>query len=266
MSIIAGVLAASIAFSAVMVFAWWIQRITGNSGWIDVVWTAGVGLTAVFLALGTGSGAVTARQATVAGLAALWSLRLGTHLFVRAATADDDPRYRDLMEQWGAAASRKLFGFLQAQAAAGLVLAVAITIATRSPGPFPGPGDIAGLAMFAIGLIGSAAADLQLRRFKAKAENAGKICDRGLWRWSRHPNYFFEWLCWLSYPLIAIDPRGTYTWGYAALAAPVWMYWLLVHVSGIPPLETHLMRSRGAAFMVYRMRTSMFFPWPPKRG
>ncbi|MHB1205747.1 MAG: DUF1295 domain-containing protein [Rhodospirillaceae bacterium] len=264
MSIIAGVLIASIAFSALMAFAWWVQRTTGNSGWIDVVWTAGVGLTATFLALSVGSGAVTARQAAVAGLAALWSLRLGTHLFVRTATADDDPRYRDLIEQWGTAASRKMFAFLQVQAAAGLVLATAVMIAARSPGVFPGPGDIAGLAVFAAGLIGSTTADLQLRRFKA--ENARKLCDRGLWRWSRHPNYFFEWMCWLSYPLIAVDPGGPYIWGYAALAAPLWMYWLLVHVSGIPPLEMHLMRSRGAAFIAYRMRTSIFFPWPPKRG
>lgn len=266
MSILAGLLTASIAFSALMAFAWSVQRITGNSGWIDVIWTAGVGLAAVFLALCVGSGAVPARQAVVAGLAALWSLRLGTHLFARTATAEDDPRYRNLMEQWGADAGRKLFGFLQAQAAAGLVLVAAILIAARSPGAFPDPGDIAGLAVFAAGLMGSATADLQLRRFKARAENAGKICNRGLWRWSRHPNYFFEWLCWLTYPLIAIDPGGAYTWGYAALAAPVWMYWLLVHVSGIPPLETHLMRTRGAAFMVYRMRTSGFFPWPPKDG
>lgn len=265
MSIIAGVLTASIAFSALMGFAWWIQRTTGNSGWIDVTWTAGVGLTAMFLALSAGSGAVTVRQAAVASLAALWSLRLGTHLFMRAATTEDDPRYRDLMEQWGAAASRKLFGFLQVQAAAGMVLAGAVMIAARSSGVFPGPGDIAGLVVFAAGLIGSTTADLQLRRFKAKAESARKICDRGLWRWSRHPNYFFEWLCWLSYPLIAIDPAGAYAWGYAALAAPLWMYWLLVHVSGIPPLETHLMQSRGAAYMVYCMRTSSFFPWPPKR-
>lgn len=265
MSVLTGMLVASGALSALMACAWRVQRITGNSGWIDVIWTAGVGLAGVFLALGAGTGEMPARQAIVAGLAALWSLRLGAHLFSRTVTANDDPRYRDLMEQWGAAASRKLFGFLQVQAGAGMVLAAAIMIAARAPGVFPGLGDIAGLAVFAAGLIGSAAADRQLRRFKAKAENAGKICNTGLWSWSRHPNYFFEWLCWLSYPLIAISPGGQYIWGYAALVAPAWMFWLLVHVSGIPPLETHLMRSRGAAFMVYRMRTSAFFPWPPKR-
>ena len=249
-----------------MALAWWIRRITGNSGWIDVIWTAGVGLTAVLLALTTADDAPTTRQLAVAGMAALWSLRLATYLLARTVRAGDDPRYRDLMEYWGAAAERKLFGFLQAQAGAGFILALVILIAARAPGAFPGVEDVAGLTLFTAGLVGSAIADLQLRQFKAKVENAGKICDRGLWRWSRHPNYFFEWLCWLSYPLIAIDLDGAYPWGYAALAGPVWMYWLLVHVSGIPPLETHLMRSRGAAFMVYRMRTSAFFPWPPKQG
>lgn len=265
MNVFAGVLTASIAFSVFMAFAWWVQRTTRNSGWIDVIWTAGVGLTGVCLALNVGSDEVTARQQAVAGLAALWSLRLGMHLFARTVAADDDPRYRDLMDQWGAAASRKLFGFLQVQAGAGLILSCAILVTALAPGNFPGPGDIAGFAVFAAGLAGSAIADLQLRRFKASAANAGKICNRGLWRWSRHPNYFFEWLCWLSYPIIAINSDGPYTWGYATLAAPILMYWLLVHVSGIPPLETHLMRSRGAAFMIYRMRTSAFFPWPPKR-
>lgn len=265
MKVFASGLAVSIAFSALMSFAWWVRRITGNSGWIDVIWTLGVGLAGVVLALNPVSGSMTPRQEAVACLAALWSLRLGSHLFARTVAMEDDPRYRDLMEQWGAAAGRKLFGFLQGQAAAGLVLAAAIMIAAHSPGPFPDLGDMVGLAIFAIGLGGSAMADLQLRRFKAQTENAGKICNRGLWSWSRHPNYFFEWLCWLSFPLIAIDPGGPYIWGYAALVAPAWMYWLLVHVSGIPPLETHLMRSRGAPFMVYRMRTSPFFPWPPKR-
>jgi len=88
------------------------------------------------------------------------------------------------------------------------------------------------------------------------------VCDIGLWRWSRHPNYFFEWLFWLAYPLIAIDLAGYNPYGWLALLAPICMYWVLVYVSGIPPLEEHMLRSRGETFRAYQLRTRAFFPFP----
>ena len=106
--------------------------------------------------------------------------------------------------------------------------------------------------------------DEQLRRFRDDPANKGKICDAGLWKWSRHPNYFFEWLGWLAYPVLAIDLGGHDPWGYVALAAPLCMYWLLVYVSGIPPLEEHMLAKRGDAFRKYQMTTNVFFPGPPK--
>ena len=90
------------------------------------------------------------------------------------------------------------------------------------------------------------------------------ICDVGLWGWSRHPNYFFEWFGWLAYPLLAIDLGGAYPWGFVALAGPVCMYWLLVHVSGIPPLEAHMLERRRDEFRAYQARTNAFFPAPPR--
>ncbi|MDB6097533.1 MAG: hypothetical protein JWN58_236, partial [Gammaproteobacteria bacterium] len=84
------------------------------------------------------------------------------------------------------------------------------------------------------------------------------------WRWSRHPNYFFEWFGWLAYPVIAISPD--YPWGWATLLAPVFMYWIMVHVTGIPPLEAQMLRSRGARYRTYQTHTSMFFPLPPQKG
>ena len=96
--------------------------------------------------------------------------------------------------------------------------------------------------------------------------NQGRVCDVGLWRWSRHPNYFFEWFGWLAYPVIAlsIDHPLSYPWGWATLLAPVFMYWILVHVTGIPPLETQMLRSRGDRYRHYQSRTSAFFPLPPQ--
>jgi steroid 5-alpha reductase family enzyme len=115
-----------------------------------------------------------------------------------------------------------------------------------------------------IGIAGEALADAQLKQFRGRPANKGRVCDVGLWRWSRHPNYFFEWLGWLAYPVIAISPD--YFWGWATLPAPVFMYWILVHVTGIPPLEAQMLRSRGERYRDYQSRTSAFFPLPPQKG
>ena len=101
----------------------------------------------------------------------------------------------------------------------------------------------------------------ELKRFRQDPANRGRVCDVGLWRWSRHPNYFFEWFGWLAYPVIALS--FDYPWGLASLLAPVFMYWILVHVTGIPPLEEQMLRSRGERYRDYQSRTSRFFPLPP---
>ena len=102
-------------------------------------------------------------------------------------------------------------------------------------------------------------ADSQLKQFRASPGHHGQVCDVGLWRWSRHPNYFFQWLGWLAYPVIAISP-DSYGWGWASLLAPLFMYWILVHVTGVPPLEAQMLRSRGERYRDYQLRTSVFFP------
>lgn len=254
--------AAAVALSAVMAVAWQVQRSTGHTGWIDVFWTFGTGLVACVASLAplSSSGAASARQIMVAVLVALWAFRLGGHLLSRTRKAGDDPRYRDLINQWGAAADRQMFLQMQAQAAVASILAVSVALAAHNPRPQLGLADGLGAALLLAGLIGEAMSDAQLRRFRSDPRNHGRICERGLWRWSRHPNYFFEWLCWLAYPLIAID--WSYPLGWIALLAPACMYWALVYVSGIPPLEQHMLRSRGQQFRDVQARTRPFFPFP----
>jgi steroid 5-alpha reductase family enzyme len=155
-----------------------------------------------------------------------------------------------------------MFLFLQSQAAVGVVLAVSIALAARNPNPELRIQDVLGLGILLVAIAGEAIADRQLRAFKANPQNRGKICDVGLWRLSRHPNYFFEWLTWTAYSVIAIDFAGHNPYGWLALAAPACMYWVLVHVSGIPPLERHMLRTRGDAFRHYQLRTRAFFPFP----
>jgi steroid 5-alpha reductase family enzyme len=255
-------LAASFAvLSAVMVFAFLVAMRTGNGGWADTIWTFGVGLAALTAIWMLGSPELGPRHLLAGGLAAIWSLRLGLYLYGRTRGSREDQRYAALRREWGDAHPQRLFLFLQAQALAAIPLAGAIALAANRPGPIDAF-DAAGALVLLAGVIGGAVSDWQLARFKADPGNKGRVCDEGLWSLSRHPNYFFEWLAWCAWPVIAFDIVG-YPIGLIALIAPVLMYYLLVHVSGVPPLEAHMERSRPEAFAAYKARVPVFFPKLP---
>lgn len=258
MDILIALGASLVVLSAVMAFGFVVAMRSGNGGWADTVWTFGVGLaglTAIFILAG---GQPEARHWLVAGLAALWSLRLGLYLLGRTRGKAEDARYADLRREWGDAHPRRLFWFLQAQALAALPLVAAMALAADRPGPIDAF-DIIGAGVLLAGVIGTGVSDWQLARFKADPKNKGRVCDVGLWGLSRHPNYFFEWLSWCAWPIIAFDVVG-YPQGLLAVFAPALMYYLLVHVSGVPPLEAHMERSRPAAFAAYKARVPVFFP------
>jgi steroid 5-alpha reductase family enzyme len=260
------VIVMSLGLAVAMSVAWLIQRSTQNAGWVDVVWSFALGVAGVGYALyPLQSGPPTARQCLIALLAACWSLRLGLHIARRTSHGTEDVRYAQFRRDWGNAFQRHMFWFLQIQAAAAALLAVSMLLAARTPRPLSTP-DVIAVGVLALSIIGEAVADRQLQGFRSNPVNRSRVCDVGLWGWSRHPNYFFEWLGWMAYPLFAIDPHGFYPWGWFALSAPVFMYWLLVHVSGIPPLEQQMLRSRGDAFRNYQARVSAFIPFPPARS
>ena len=257
--------AIAVALSAIMTLAWLIQQRTGNSGWVDAVWTFGLGLVGVASALAPiAQSGVQPRQMIAAAFAAIWAARLGVHIASRSAKIADDPRYADLIKGWGADARRQMFILLQKQALVSIPLAFTIFVAAHNPAPGLTIYDGLAILVMAVAILGEGLADWQLQTFKANADNKGGINDVGLWRWSRHPNYFFETFGWLAYPLLAIDLSGNYPWGWLALAGPACMYWLLVYVSGIPPLEQHMLRTRGDKFRAYQSRTNAFFPAPPR--
>jgi steroid 5-alpha reductase family enzyme len=254
--------AMALALSILMALAWVVQQRTGNSGWVDTIWTFAVGLVGAGGALWqVAGGASNARQWLVAGLVAIWSLRLGLHIATRSAAITDDPRYAAFAKEWGVKSARRMFTFLQNQAFGSIPVVFAIFVAAHFPEQSLRAQDYLGAAILFIGIAGEALADAQLKSFRSNADNKGRVCDVGLWRWSRHPNYFFEWFCWLAYPVIALS--SDYLWGFASLLAPVFMYWILVHVTGIPPLEAQMLRSRGDRYRAYQARTSKFFPLPP---
>ena len=254
--------AATVAgLSLAMALAWRTRMRTGQSGWIDAIWSAATGLAAFVLALAPPSSAPIGRRALAAGLILVWAARLAGHIAARTRGGGDDPRYAALAREWGADFPRRLFVFLQIQAAAALPLVGAVALAARAPRPFPDLFDLAAILVAAAALAGEAMADAQLAKFRREAPSGG-LCEIGLWRFSRHPNYFFEFLFWCAWPLLAFDPSGDYPQGLFALAAPAFIYWLLAHVSGVPLLEKHMRASRGAAFEDYARRVNAFFPGP----
>ena len=253
--------------SLAMAGAWLLQRRTGQSGWIDATWSFSVGAFGAILALAPLDHAgPSARQIFVAVTALIASLRLGAHIARRSVTAPEDPRYAALARQWGPAFPRRLFWFLQIQAACAFVLVTTIFLAARNPALFGGVLDWVGALLLAVAVLGEAWADGALARFRAEPANRGGVCDIGPWAWSRHPNYFFEWLSWLGYALLAINLSGAWPQGWLALTGPLLMYWLLAHASGVPPLEEHMLASRGDAYRRYQARVSAFFPWPSTKS
>ncbi|MEQ8825414.1 MAG: DUF1295 domain-containing protein [Filomicrobium sp.] len=252
--------------AAFMAGAWAVEQRTGNSGWVDVTWTAALGTTGILGAFAVLDPAdVTGRQWLVAALVLGWALRLAAHIAWRTANVSDDPRYKKLRAEWGASAPAKMLWLLQAQAILSVPMVLSSVLAAWNPAPLFSWIDIVAISVFVIGLAGSAVADWQLSQFKRVAKDTGRVCNVGLWSWSRHPNYFFEWLVWVGLALLAIDMSGEWLWGLIALGGPVCMYWLLRFVSGVPPLEEHMLAKYGDRYARYQQETSSFFPLPPVR-
>jgi steroid 5-alpha reductase family enzyme len=250
--------------TVVMLCAWAFGLSRQNGGWTDVFWTFGTGavLAAAALFPIESGAAPQPRQWLVAGLVALWALRLGTYIAGRVGQHAEDPRYAKFRADWGKAYPRRMLFVTLPQAAASALLALSVVIAARTPGHDLALRDVLGVAVLLMAIMGEGLADAQMKLFKAVASNKGKVADTGLWGWSRHPNYFFEWLGWLAYPVIGFDPAHPITW-LSFVAAAV-MFLLLTRVSGIPPLEEAQLASKGDAYRAYQRRVSAFFPLPPK--
>jgi steroid 5-alpha reductase family enzyme len=253
-------LSAFACLAVVMVIAmtagWLWQRKRSNAGIVDVLWSAGVGFAAVLMAL-AGQGAVLPRV-LAAAMGVAWALRLALHLAHRVAHEQEDGRYRYLRDHWQGHQG-KFFAFFQAQAL--LVLLFALPFAAVAANPSASvPLAASAVAIWIVSVTGEALADRQLRRHRASGAPHGKTFRGGLWRYSRHPNYFFEWLHWFAYiPLAMGSPIAWMAW-----AGPVVMYVFLRWVSGIPFTEAQAVRTRGDDYREYQRTTPMLIPWFPK--
>ena len=247
-----------VAMMVVMLLAWLYQRRGGNAGIVDVAWVFGVGVLTT-LALTFAVDGLPARRWLAGSVLAIWSLRLGTHLVSRLSGPEDD-RYRRLQAGWGEWASLRMLLFYQSQALAWPLFALPLLLAGNSPAPL-GFWDLLGCMLGYGALFCEWHSDRQLARFRADRAHRGQVCNVGWWRYSRHPNYFFEWLHWCSFVLFAIHAP----WGWLSLLAPLAMWYFLCFVTGIPPAEAQALASRGDAYREYQKRTSPFVPWPVRR-
>ncbi len=246
--------------STTMAVLWLVQRRSGNAGIVDAGWAASVGLLGVLFAA-TASGYLP-RRVLAAGLIGVWSVRLTAYILRdRVIGHPEEGRYRTLRAQWGAAAQKRLFFFFQTQALAAVFFAVPVLIVAYNPLARWTAWDALGGVIWCVSVVNTVLADRQLARFKRRPENRGKTCREGWWRYSRHPNYFFEWLHWWSY--VALSVGAPYGW--LSLAAPMVMLYFLLRVTGIPPTEAQALASRGDDYRQYQRTTSAFVPWFPKK-
>ena len=247
---------------ALMQMLFWLwQRRTHNAGWVDVGWALGLALMAI-LAACLGS-APLERRLLVGLMGGLHGLRLGLHLWHRVATEPhEDGRYQAIRAAWKTSLNAKFFLFFQGQALLDVFLGLPFLLVGWNPRPGLHPLEWAAAALWLGAWIGEAIADGQLRRFKSRLGSRGLTCREGLWRLSRHPNYFFEWLVWVAYLLLALPAP----WGWTVVLCPALMLYFLLRVTGIPYTEAQSLRSRPEDYARYQRETSTFIPWFPKAG
>jgi steroid 5-alpha reductase family enzyme len=246
--------------SSLMAVLWLVQRRTGNAGIVDAGWAFAVGALGVLFAA-TSDGYLP-RRVLAAGLIGVWSVRLATYILLdRVLGRPEEGRYRTLRANWGSAADGRLFFFFQTQALAAVFFALPILIVAYHPTERWTAWDGAGILIWCASVVNTVLADRQLARFKQRPENRGKTCREGWWRYSRHPNYFFEWLHWWSY--VALSVGAPFWW--LTLLSPAVMLYFLLKVTGIPPTEAQALASRGEDYRQYQRTTSAFVPWFPKK-
>ena len=226
---------------------------------VDAGWGYGLALCAVLYAiLADGQ---PEHRALVGALAGLTGVKIGTYvLWFRVLGKEEDGRYRTLRAKWGERADRRFFVFFQAQGLLDVALSVPFLFAALNPGDGLEPLELGGLGLWAVATAGETVADRQLTRFRGDPVNRGKVMNRGLWRYSRHPNYFFQILTWVAFALVATAAP----WGWTGWLAPVLITISILFVTGIPPTEAQALASRGEAYREYQRTTSPLVPWFPQ--
>ncbi len=243
----------------VFLVLWLVELRHNDASLVDAGWAASLGGIALFYAL-RGPG-LPERRIWMGVLVGAWAFRLAAYIVLRHRGACEDGRYQEIRANWKERAHRFFFFFYQAQGALVVLLSLPFLLIAFDESPAIHALEIAGFALAGLALVLESVADRELARHRRDPAMKGKTCRKGLWRYSRHPNYFFEWLIWVGYAVAALGAP----YGWMALASPLFMLFLILRVTGIPPTEERALRSRGDDYRSYQQTTSAFVPWFPRK-
>ena len=248
-----------LAVAALMLVLWLLHFPLRNAAIVDAGWAGGLALLAgIYAFMGDGYGV---RKGLMAAMVIIWGVRLSVYILsTRVFGHPEEGRYVQIRKEWGSNVGLKFLAFFEFQALLCVVLSVPFLAAALNPDPGLTALEHAAFVLWLIAMAGESLADAQLNRFKLDPANRGRTCRAGLWRYSRHPNYFFEWLIWTSFAVFALGSP----WGFAGLLSPALILYFLFKVTGIPATEAQALRSRGDEYRRYQETTSAFFPWFPK--
>ena len=237
----------------------WAVKIN-NYSLVDAVWAFSIGLTGLFwLTVGSAG----SKQWVAAMLVLIWSARLGIHLSkrIRKLHPTEESRYQKLREHWSGREKSMFFAFFEGQAISVLMLALPFFFIGRDGGGF-GTWEVVGAAVSLLAIFGETLADHQMTAFRNRSGNSGAVCNVGLWRYSRHPNYFFEFLIWVGFYIYACGSQS----GWMMVHAPILILFLLLRVTGVPTSEASSLASKGDRYRRYQQTTSVFIPLPPRNS
>lgn len=252
---------AGLGIVAAMMFALWLVHLRiHNAAVVDVGWAAGLATLAIFYAV-AGSG-YPARKWAIAAMAGFWGLRLAVYLlFSRVMGKSEEGRYVQLRREWKTNLPLRFLFFFEFQAVLTVVLSLPFLLGGLSTIAPLGRLEKIAAAIWLVSICGEAVADFQLNRFRKNPANRGKTYRRGLWSYSRHPNYFFEWTIWVGYAIFALGSP----WGWLGMISPALMLYFLLGTTGIAATEAQALRTRGAEYRAYQRTTSSFIPWFRKK-
>lgn len=248
------------AVALLMLLLWMVHLPLRNAAIVDAGWAGGLALLAVLYAtIGDGD---RVRAALIASMGAIWGMRLALYLlFTRVIGHPEEGRYVELRRKWGGNLPLKFLLFFEFQALLCVVLSIPFLLAATNAAPGLAPLEFTAAALWVCALLGESLADAQLKAWQSDPSHKGKTCRTGLWNYSRHPNYFFEWMIWVAYALFASSsPHGWLAW-----SAPLLMLYFLFRVTGIPATEEQALRSKGEDYRDYQRTTSAFLPWFPRK-
>ena len=246
---------------AMMAILWLVFRRINNAAIVDAGWGSGFVIIALaYLVMADG---FVGRRILLSLMVGLWAGRLAWHLIQDRILSGkpEDGRYQDFRAKWKSGINTKFFFFFQFQAVLVVIFSAPLLLIASNGAPEFAPLEWIGVAVWAIGLIGEATADTQLKKFKDNPANKGRTCQTGLWRFSRHPNYFFEWVIWVSYSLMALAAPH----GWIGILSPLGMLYILLRVTGVSLTEEHALRTRGEEYREYQRTTSAFVPLPRRQ-